>query len=245
MEKIKANILRLIRVKKNASKPLFDLSMEAKCNIIGNSLGLILQANEPNNKPWDFANNKLQIKLLLAWFCKDSVTFKNIANDLGNSTLDFGKNLYICGEKGSGKSSTVFALNEMITTIEKSKAACKTRHFKYIEQNKIINTFEVESNINKYTYNETSGKFEGDPFNLIVDDLKFAGLTKSFGTNFHDVLIRFLYDRYSLWLFSGVNTIITSLLTPLELKEYLPDDLYNRFQQQYNIIHFQNTKRMA
>lgn len=243
MENIKVNLTKYLSKKRADSRAIFDLTKQDVRNNIWSTITQILKANEPNNKSWCFGENDKYSALIIAWFCKSKESFDKIAKIIGDDTLQFNKNLYVCGVKGSGKSSTVKALSDFIVHFTKETPISKTRRFKYVEQNKIANTFEVESNINKYTYNETKDQFDGCPINIILDDLKFDGLTKSFGTDFIDIIIRFLYDRYSIWLFGGANTIITSLLTPTELKKCIPDDLYNRFEHQYNIIQFQDTKR--
>ena len=232
--------------KQNEKLCIFDLTTTENYNQIACLIGEILQINEPENKKWDFSTNKLQTRLLLAWFCMDKQTFVKTAEELGDDGLKFEKNIYLCGIKGSGKSSTIFALNEFICNFASKLPNSQNRRFKYVEQNKLANHFELNSNINKYTFNESTesnAKFEGSPQNIIFDDLKFDGLTKSFGTDIKDILIRFLYDRYSIWLFGEANTIITSLLTPRELKETLPTDLYSRFTHQYNVVNFKNEKR--
>jgi hypothetical protein len=227
----------------NEDKPIYDLSDKVVYNEVTKIISHILTLNEPQKNKWNFEENLLQTRLLLAWFCKSKELFEETAKGIGDKTLSMSKNLYLCGVKGSGKSSTVSALNEFMVKFTDQGIKTKDRVFKYVEQNKMANTYEIESNINKYTYNEVPGKFEGSPINIILDDLKFTGLTKSFGTDFIDIIIRFLYDRYSIWLFGGANTIITSLLTPVELRDKLPPDLYNRFQHQYNIITFKGTQR--
>lgn len=243
MKDFNTNLKKYISKTLNKKKPIFNLSDKSAYLTISKTLADILQANEPNNKEWDFSDNMLQTRLILAWFCNDRSKFDETAAELGDKTLKITKNLYIFGEKGSGKSSTVYAANDLIKNLAPETNNKSKKVFEYVEQNKIINTFEIESNINKYTYNETVGKFDGNPVNIVLDDLKFKGLNQHYGTKLIDVLIRFLYDRYSIWLFGNANTIITSLLTPSELKNKLPDDLSQRFKHQYNLIRFSGSKR--
>ena len=238
---LQITLRKYLKRKSNENCKIFNLCDEKVYNEIANILATILKENEPEKKTWNFSNNTLQTRLMLAWFCKDNHLFEKTANEMNDTSFKMSKGLYICGVKGSGKSSTVKALNELILYFSSTKA--ETRKFKYVEQNKLANCYELNSNINKYTYNEINEKFDGSPHNIILDDLKFEGLTKSFGTDFILIIIRFLYDRYSLWLFGSSNTIITSLLSPNQLSKHLPDDLYNRFKHQYNIINLKVTER--
>lgn len=242
---VKSKLISHLRKKTIKEKAILNLN-EENYKIASWGLKYILEASEPNGREWNMQNNKLENRLLLAWFCKDKKIFDETAKEMNREDLMLNKNLYVQGEKGSGKSSTVFALNELVSQLPK-KPGSETRSFKFVEQNKMNNTFEVEGNINKYTFNEEKGKFEGKPYNIVLDDLKLdaSKLTKSFGTDFIHIVKRFLYDRYSLWLFGQANTIITSLLTPSELKKALEPDLYQRFQHQYNCITFTKSERKA
>lgn len=222
------------------SYKIFNISDEANYKSVANTLKAVLNANEPNGKQWRFEQNQKEMRLLLAWFMHDKHFFEKNKLD---ETQNINKDLFVCGVKGSGKSSTINALCEIMTDVFYKRHNAKQRFFKKVEQNMMATAYEIEHNINKYTFNQEEKKFEGNPLNIFLDDLKFNGLTKSFGTNFKDILIRFLYDRYSIWLFGQANTIITSLLTPKQLNEILPDDLYNRFKHQYNIIHFKGENR--
>jgi len=222
------------------SYKIFDITDEDNFKSAASTLKMVLNANEPNGKQWRFEQNKKEMRLMLGWFFHDNEFFND---NKTNETQNINKDLFVCGVKGSGKSSTVNALCEIMTDIFYKRHNAKKRFFKKVEQNMMATSYELENNINKYTYNIEEKKFEGTPLNIFLDDLKFNGLTKFFGNDIKDILIRFLYDRYSIWLFGQANTIITSLLTPTQLKELLPDDLYNRFQHQYNIIHFKGENR--
>ena len=237
-EKLKIYVRRNIE---NVRKPIIDLSVENNMRAYKVILADILKANEPENKKWIFDENKEATTLLLAWWCNDAETFQKHAT--AKQTIN--KDIFLCGVKGSGKSSTIYALNEMAKHFFPKTKLAEKRQFKYVEQNRMANTYEIESNINKYTFNESNDKFEGNPHNIILDDLKLNGLTKSFGTDFKDLLFRFLYDRYSIWLFGEARTVITSLLTPEEMKTELPSDLYNRFLHQYNLIVFTGQNRKS
>jgi len=237
--------LRNYTRKINLSKiPIFNLQDKG---IYKNAIELlleILQTNEPENKKWILDVNKINTILLLAWFVNDKATFDAICKKNKLKNLKFEKNFYIIGERGSGKSSTIYALNELIQHFSNRNDIAKTRMFKFIEQNKISNTFRIEGNINKYTYNETIGEFQSNPINIILDDLKITDTTQSYGTKFQEILLQFLYDRYSIWQFGNANTIITSLVPPDELEGHFPADLYDRFIKQFNILVFKDNQRI-
>ena len=203
----------------------------------------IWQVHEPENKKWILdSGNEIQTALLFFWFGNDKKSFDKIVTDNNLENFSFNKSFYLLGERGSGKSSTVFALNEMVKLLVNPKLGI-LRNFKFIEQNKMANTYRLENHINKYTFNEAVGKFASNPYHLVLDDLK-VDETLSFGTRFLEILIQFLYDRHSIWQFSKKQTIITGLMPPNELEKLFPKDLYDRFLKQYNLLVFSGNRRV-
>ena len=242
-----AQIIQSFRKRKEVeNQTLIDLSNKEFRDLNKQAFALILKENEPKKKDWNFENNIFETKILFAWFCRDKKYFNEVKKEFGRTDIDFNKNFYLFGEKGSGKSSTVFALNDFIKNFAKKSDAKQTRQFNYTEQNKMSDYFSLHQNINAMTYNlnEKNTDIVGLPTNIILDDLRFDDNTQSFGTTFKELLIQFLYARHSVWQFQNVPTIITSLIPPAILKKELYPDLYDRFVAQYNILTFKVNERI-
>jgi len=236
------NLITFRKKRKDENVKIFDCGNKTVLKSSLTAFNLILKENEPTKKEWIFENNKFENLILHAWFARDRQYFNNLTKKYNRSEIKFDKDFYLVGEKGSGKSSTLHALNNLVEYFAGADSK-KNRTFEFAEQNKISLYFKLHSHLNAFTFNLNEKGTGQNPVNLILDDLKFTDKTKSYGDDFTELLIQLLYARYDLWQFYSRHTLITSLLPPAVLKSNFDADLFDRFQKQYNILTFKINER--
>lgn len=102
----------------------------------------------------------------------------------------------------------------------------------------MMNYYKMNGHIDRYTYNENSGKgsIEGDPFNICINDIGLETENqKSYGTSLDSVIDEFLYARYEIYQNQFKKYHITSNLSPEEFKERFGYRLVDRFKS-FNVI---------
>ena len=149
------------------------------------------------------------------------------------------KNILLCGEVGVGKTlmMQVFARYLELTN--------NPRAFKNLSVTQMINYYKLHNHLDRYTFNEEgSRKFEGDPFNVCLNDIGLQ-THQYFGTDTKVMICEFLYARADIWQQQGKFGHLTTNLTPKELKAYFEDGygrIIDRFKA-YNIIHLTGKSR--
>ena len=138
---------------------------------------------------------------------------------------DIRKSLYIWGNLGVGKSTAVLAGHYLMAYF-KASHKWSQRSFKFISMDEIfLETYTTQSL-------EKIGALAKDSYCL--DELRERHLSyKHYGNEFL-IISDILTARHNIWKQQGLNTIITSNISPKRLKEVLNDDrLYDRMKQQF------------
>lgn len=142
------------------------------------------------------------------------------------------KNLMILGSPGTGKTllMQIFSDYLMLTG--------NPNRFYNVSVTQMMNYYKINGHIDRYTYNENSGKgsIEGDPFNICINDIGLETENqKSYGTSLDSVIDEFLYARYEIYQNQFKKYHITSNLSPDEFKERFGYRLVDRFKS-FNVI---------
>lgn len=149
------------------------------------------------------------------------------------------KNLLLCGEAGVGKTLIMQVFSKYLDV------TANPRRFKNLSVTQMINYYKLHNHIDRYTFNEEgSRKFEGDPFNICLNDIGLQ-THQYFGTDTKVMVCEFLYARNDIWQQQGKFAHITTNLTPKELKAYFEDGygrIVDRFKS-FNIIHLTGKSR--
>lgn len=180
-------------------------------------------------------DNRDVLKFLLYYFngCRKA---EEIFPDKGYTCH---KNLLLCGEVGVGKTLMMQAFAKYLELTGNPRA------FKNLSVTQMINYYKLHNHIDRYTFNEDgSKKFEGDPFNICLNDIGLQ-THQYFGTDTKVMVCEFLYARNDIWAQQGKFAHITTNLTPKELRAYFDDGygrIVDRFKS-YNIIHLTGKSR--
>jgi len=180
-------------------------------------------------------NNRDVLRFLLYYFngCKLA---EDIFPDAGYKC---SKNLLLCGKVGVGKTLLMQVFSKYLEVTKNPRA------FQNLSVTQMINYYKIHDHIDKYTFNEeNSSKFEGDPFNICLNDIGLQ-THQYFGTDTKVMVCEFLYARNDIWQQQNKFAHITTNLTPKELKEYFDDGygrIIDRFKS-YNIIHLKGDSR--
>ncbi len=180
-------------------------------------------------------NNRQILRFLMYYFngCKKA---EEVFPDKGYKCSN---NLLLCGEVGVGKTLLMQAFAKYLEVTKNPRA------FKNLSVTQMINYYKLNNHIDRYTFNEEgSRKFEGDPFNICLNDIGLQ-THQYFGTDTKVMVCEFLYARNDIWQQQGKFAHITTNLAPKELKLYFEDGfgrLSDRFKT-YNVIHLKGKSR--
>lgn len=180
-------------------------------------------------------NNRQILRFLMYYFngCKKA---EEVFPEKGYKCSN---NLLLCGEVGVGKTLLMQAFAKYLELTKNPRA------FKNLSVTQMINYYKLHNHIDRYTFNEEgSRKFEGDPFNICLNDIGLQ-THQYFGTDTKVMVCEFLYARNDIWQQQGKFAHITTNLAPKELKLYFEDGfgrLSDRFKT-YNVIHLKGKSR--
>ncbi len=169
--------------------------------------------------------NKNFLNQLCRYFSQDEA-FETIHNG------DLNKGLYIYGNPGTGKTSSLSITNQM-----SKKYALKNLWFPIIQTSEVVMKFNTEKNKDFVIKYYSNG-------NYMLGDLgsePFASNIFIYGKE--DIFIQILNARYMLFISKGIKTYITSNLTLLEIKKRYGSRIEDRFIEMFNILKLDGESR--
>lgn len=145
---------------------------------------------------------------------------------------DYGlhKNILLVGTPGTGKTLLMQVFSDYL------KMTDNPNKFQNVSLTQMSNHYKLRGNIDRYTYNEEgSDKFDGEPFNLCLNDIGIDLNQKSFGTDMEAIVDEFLFARYEIYQHRRKRTHLTSNLNVNDFKQKFEERLVDRFKS-YNVI---------
>ncbi|WP_233434011.1 P-loop NTPase family protein [Odoribacter splanchnicus] len=147
------------------------------------------------------------------------------------------KNILLVGEPGCGKTMMMQIFSDYL------KITDNPNKFHNLSITQMVNYYKIHSNIDRYTYNEADAKyFNGNPFNICLNDIGIDIQQKSFGTNIDDIVNEFLFARYEIFQNNFKRTHLTSNLSTKDFKEKYEERLVDRFKN-YNVVNLPGKSR--
>lgn len=147
------------------------------------------------------------------------------------------KNILLVGQPGCGKTMMMQIFSDYL------KITDNPNKFHNLSITQMVNYYKIHSNIDKYTYNESETKsFDGNPFNICLNDLGIDIQQKSFGTNIDDIVNEFLFARYEIFQNNFKRTHLTSNLSAKDFKAKYEERIVDRFKN-YNVINLPGKSR--
>lgn len=151
------------------------------------------------------------------------------------------KPLLLIGKPGTGKTLLMQVMSEYLRRTGSPNA------FFNVSSTQMVNYYSLHNSLDKFTYNEegAQGKFEGDPYNLCLNDLGVVN-RKFYGVDTKTLTEDFLHARNEIWVNTGRRAHLTTNLTRKELAKEYADNvggrLVDRFKA-YNIIEMTGESR--
>ncbi len=145
----------------------------------------------------------------------------------GDIDIDPHKSLYLWGARGVGK-STMAEVGHHLLGFCKNRYFWQTRAYEFISMDEVfMKSYTTQSLEKLNTLAEGS---------ICMDELKLEHLTyKHFGNDL--MLINdILTVRHNLWKREGHRTIITTNVSPAQLKANIDERLYDRMKQEYTFV---------
>lgn len=139
------------------------------------------------------------------------------------------KNILLIGSPGTGKTLVMQIFSDYLRLTD------NPNRFENLSLTQMSNHYKLYGNINRYTYNESDGKFGGEPFNVCLNDIGIELNQKSFGTNMDAIVDEFLFARYEIYQHRRKRTHLTSNLSVSDFKQKFEERLVDRFKS-YNVI---------
>jgi len=142
--------------------------------------------------------------------------------------IEFSKGIFLNGQIGVGKTSTMRVFREFLLPEHKFIIkACREVAFEFIQGGPEI--------IFKYTNN--FGFYSENPRDYCFDDLGLESKSKFFGNNVN-VMREIILSRYDLFIAKGTITHFTSNLTATGIMEMYGNEVRSRIREMCNIITF-------
>ena len=152
------------------------------------------------------------------------------------------KNLLIMGDVGVGKTMLMQVFSEYLRETK------NPNYFQNISVTQMTNYFTIHNNIDRYTYNEEAGGYEGKPFNVCLNDIGVEN-RPFYGIDTRTIVEDFLHARNEIWTHTAIEqrkfAHLTTNLDIKKLKEVFTDDfgrLIDRFKT-YNVIYLRGSSR--
>lgn len=205
-----------------------EVIYQQHARLIYNEAQIILK--KENKKFIIDETNKKILEFLTYYFngCKKA---ENVFKD---ENYKIHKNLLICGEVGVGKTILMQIFSSYL------KLTNNPNYFENLSTTQMINYYQINNHLDKYTYNEGDGTtFEGKPFNICMNDVGIE-TQKHFGTETNTLMKSFLHARNELWELRGKFAHITTNLSVNELKKLFEDNDFDRINDRfktYNVIY--------
>jgi hypothetical protein len=142
------------------------------------------------------------------------------------------KNLLIVGNSGTGKTLIMQIFADYL------KLTGNPNVFENLSVTQMMNYYKINGHIDKYTYNELSGRgsIDSSPYNICLNDIGLdTENQKSYGTSLDSVIDEFLYARYEIYQSNFKKYHITSNLMVDEFKERFGNRIVDRFKS-FNVI---------
>ena len=157
------------------------------------------------------SHTALHIELAARWLTEDNPTF----------------GMLLCGQCGNGKSTLVLAIRSLIQLIYSTSSYDDQRYLRIVDAKQIVATAKAD-------YKQFTDLCKTDM--LAIDDL---GIEPSEVMDYGNVLnpaIDLLTRRYNDQLF----TIVTTNLTPQQIRDHYGDRIADRFNEMMSRIVFNN-----
>ncbi len=177
--------------------------------------------------------NRKVLRFLLLYFnhCKEAEEI------FPEENYKIHKHIMLVGNVGVGKTMLMQVFAHYLRVTDNINA------FYNVSVTEMINYYKVHNHLDKYTFNEQSGKsrFNGNPVNLCLNDV---GLNTHlhFGVDTKILVDDFLYSRYELYMNHHKMAHLTTNFGVTELKKAFDYRLTDRFKA-YNIIDMDGESR--
>lgn len=140
------------------------------------------------------------------------------------------KNILLLGSPGVGKTIIMKIFSDYLHLTKNHN------NFNNVSVTQMMNYYKINSNIDRYTYNEKeSSSFEGSPVNICLNDIGLEVAQKNYGTDLDTVIDEFLYARYEIYQNNFKKYHLTSNLTVKDFKTKFGERLVDRFKS-FNVI---------
>lgn len=149
------------------------------------------------------------------------------------------KNILLMGPVGSGKTLLMKIFSEYL------RITGNPRMFHNLSVTQMVNYYTLHNNLDRYTFNEESGKgFCINPVNICLNDIGVQ-TTSFFGMDTRRLVDEFLLARNDIWMQHHKFAHLTTNLNIEQLKETFYDNfdrLIDRFKT-YNVITLEGDSR--
>ena len=212
-----------------------DLSNEEVYN--AHSQLLVYIANSvclaPQHRKFEIDDANRNVLRFLIYYFNNCPLAENVFPD---KCYKLHNNLLIMGNAGTGKTMMMQIFSEYL------RVTNNPNFFHNVSVTQMTNYFSIHNNIDRYTYNEESGRgFNGNPFNVCLNDIGVEN-RPFYGIDTRTIVEDFLHARNEIWTQTAIEqrkfAHLTTNLTLKQLKETFNDDfgrLIDRFKT-YNII---------
>ena len=186
----------------------------------------------PQHRKFEIDDNNRDVLRFLLYYFNDCDLAESVFPD---KHYKLHNNLLIMGNVGTGKTMLMQIFSEYLRVTK------NPNYFHNVSVTQMTNYFTIHNNIDRYTYNEESGGFDGKPFNVCLNDIGVEN-RPFYGIDTRTIVEDFLHARNEIWTQTAIErrkfAHLTTNLTIKQLKETFTDDfgrLIDRFNT-YNII---------
>jgi DNA replication protein DnaC len=145
--------------------------------------------------------------------------------------IEFAKGIYINGQIGVGKTSTMCIFREFLLPEHKFiTKACREVAFEFIQGGPEI----ISKYTNRFGFNSKKLR------DYCFDDLGLESKSKFFGNNVN-VMREIILSRYDLFITKGIITHFTSNLSANGIMEMYGNEVRSRIREMCNIITFDSS----
>ena len=157
-----------------------------------------------------------------------------------NKDYKLGKQILLYGEPGTGKTLIMEAFSLYLKRLNNPYA------FENVSLTQMMNHFQLNENIDRYTFNAGKDSIEGRPFNVCLNDIG-VNTHRHYGTDPKVIIEEFLYSRNDIYVSTGQRAHLTTNMDKEDLMKMFGDDehgrLLDRIFNTYNFIPLSGASR--
>ena len=150
-----------------------------------------------------------------------------------NKEYKLGKQLLLYGEPGTGKTLIMEMFSLYLRRMNNPYA------FVNISLTQMMNHFQVNENIDRYTFNAGKDSIEGRPFNVCLNDIGVS-THRHYGTDPKVIIEEFLFSRNDIYVSTGQRAHLTTNMDKQDIRKMFGDDEHGRLMDRifntYNFI---------